>query len=217
MPWSLYAFDATERPKVEPSLARVERGAADSDRSRARDGALSAGDWRGEGAEMSDGLIGAIVGGTIAIVGAFVNGWWSAREQKRREHDARVHGWRADAYKELLRVTRRIGAIVEMTMPVLDEGRPAPSAPNDDELDVLTASTAAFGSEPVRQIAEQMRLTQNKFFRTVQAYQEEKTHGAAPGSRDQLDRYRKVEEVRTEYRDLHRKLSEIVATELQEN
>jgi hypothetical protein len=164
---------------------------------------------------VSDALLGVIIGGAIAIGGAFVNGWWSAREQRKREHDARVHAWRGTAYIDVLKVHRQAARRVETIMPVLDSGAEPSTAPSPEELDAALAAVSAYGSEPVRGLVEELRGLNNRFHLKAQAYHEEKERGAGPGG-EQLERYRAVEELRKEYRAVFKTLADRIASELQD-
>ena len=52
VPWSMYAFDPKERPKVGHRSREWTAYGDDRGRRRARDGALSAGDRRGASADL---------------------------------------------------------------------------------------------------------------------------------------------------------------------
>jgi hypothetical protein len=164
---------------------------------------------------VSEALTGVLLGGAIAIAGAFVNGWWSARAQRQREHEARVHAWRGDAYKDLLRILRDQRIRIEMTMPFLDEGQKPPEPLPLAEVDAAVAAVTAFGSVEVRAALEQLRQLNNKFYRAVQFYQEDKARGGLPGLSGDAARFSSIEDVRAEYRAKHDAIEELVATELQ--
>ncbi len=171
----------------------------------------------GIGEERGDAktILGVIIGGVIGVLGGLVTAIWASSSQERRERRARIHSWRADAYKDLIRFRRRVGAIIEMTMPILDEGRPAPAPPSEEDVDAVTAGILAFGSKEVRDANELLRLKQNRFFREVQFYQEDKARGVSPGEGDQIGRYRAIEQLRDEYRAMDKKLNDRITHELQ--
>ena len=88
--------------------------------------------------------------------------------------------------------------------------------PPQSEVDSAIAAVSAFGSVEVREAWEELRKLNNKFFRAVQYYQEDKARGAPPGSTEQVANYRQVEDVRKQYHEKYAALSERVATELQD-
>jgi len=180
---------------------------------------------------VSESTIVAIVVGFGVPVATFVFTYFSNRQSAEREaarderraaherqlaHESRIHGWRADAYRDLLRVLRRTRLVIEMTLPILDEGRPVPDPPTEAEIDAMEAAVAAFGSETIRERLEAMRRIQNAFFYKVGDYQMDKARGAAAGSSEQTTRYRDVEEIRERYRAAHVEMLADVAAALQE-
>jgi hypothetical protein len=136
--------------------------------------------------------------------------------ERRLAHEARVYGRRADAYRDVLRILQRTRIMIEKTMPVLDEGETPPDPPTQEEIEAMLAASAAFASPAIRDRMDAMRKIQNEFFITVSHYRWNKERGEAPGSKEQLELYRKVDEIRKGFRAEHAAIQAEIARELQQ-
>jgi|GEM_PF-4062730 len=180
---------------------------------------------------MSESTIVAIVVGVGVPIATFVFTYLTNRQSADREaarderkmgherrlaHESRIHGWRSEAYRDLLRVLQRTRVVIEMTMPVLDEGQKPPDPPTDAEQDAMEAAVAAYGSADVRERLEAVRRTRNEFFYGVHDYRRAQAQGERPGAKDQIELYRQVEDKRRQYRAEHEAIRAAVAAELQE-
>lgn len=134
---------------------------------------------------MSEQTIVAIIVGFGVPVATFIFTLLSNRQTAEREaslderrgarerrlaHESRVHEWRSEAYRDLLRVLQRTRVVMEMTMPVLDEGQKPPDPPTDAEMDAMEAAVAAYGSADIRERLKAIRLIRNGFFYDVHDY-----------------------------------------------
>jgi hypothetical protein len=163
-----------------------------------------------------------IVGGLLALAGTivgFVGNWIVAKTttdaQRRRDHEARVATRRADAHVAMIRFTRRVRQIMEMTIPVLDAGGEPPPAPTEDDTDAMETGIATFGSAEVRDQLEKSRRLQNAFWAKAQHYRHERASGSSSPS-DLFELHQQVEAIRKDYRDLYETMRAQVVQEIQE-